>query len=186
MGFKANHKEATQGSSIKPEGDYECIILKIEEKETNKSKKKYLNCTLIVRNDVEQGYKNAYIWHTLWKRREPTPSDMQVNGYSFGQVMAIGQSAGLPDGKEYDSLEEFCKDLINKPVRVTIKHEEYNGNIQERVNYVNPTKYPDCKHVFRQKPETTETGYATKPQQFANPSATQQQFADILDDDLPF
>ena len=31
--------------------------------------------------DVEQGYKNGYIFNTLWKRKEPTEADLQVKGY---------------------------------------------------------------------------------------------------------
>jgi len=187
MGFKVNHKEAAQGNGIKPEGDYECIILKAEEKET-KNGKKNLSFALVVRNDVEQNYKNAYIWHTLWKRKEPTQSDMQVNGYSFGQIMAIGQSAGLPDGKDYDSLEDFCNDLLNRPIRVTIKHEEWNGNMQERVSYVNTTRFLNCQHKFKERSKASHTGYAEKPQQLVNQAVQtqQQQFVDISDDDLPF
>ena len=38
MGFKSNWNEATQGSSIKPEGDYECLIAKVEERVTKNGK----------------------------------------------------------------------------------------------------------------------------------------------------
>ncbi|MGN1112291.1 MAG: DUF669 domain-containing protein [Acutalibacteraceae bacterium] len=199
MGFKANQAEASQGSNIKPEGDYECIISRWTEKDS-KSGSKGLNFAFIVRNDVEQAYKNAYIWHTLWKHKKPTEADMQVNGYGFGQIMAMGKAAGLPDGKEYESLEEFCNDLINKPIRVTLRHEEYNGKIQERVSYVNPSKFPQCNHIPKQSSTTAENSYASKPQQFAvNTAAKPQQFANdtgmqmgftdmpiIADDDLPF
>lgn len=87
MGFKSNWNEATQGSSIKPEGDYECLIAKVEEREYNTTDsngneivKNKLNISMIIRNDVEQGYKNEYIFNTLWKRREPTEADLQVKG----------------------------------------------------------------------------------------------------------
>ena len=98
MGFKANWSEAAQPNSLKPEGDYECLIAKAEERDYTNSKgeeKTCLNISFVIRNDVEQGYKNGYIFHTLWKRIEPTENDMQVNGYGFNQVMAIGKAAGL-------------------------------------------------------------------------------------------
>ena len=68
-------------NSLKPEGDYECLIAKAEERDYTNSKgeeKTCLNISFIIRNDVEQGYKNGHIFHTLWKRREPTENDKQV------------------------------------------------------------------------------------------------------------
>ena len=189
MGFKNNYAEADMGNNIKPEGDYECIIQKIEER-TTRNGATGLNISMVIRNDVEQKFKNGFIFHTLWKRREPTEMDKQVNGYGFGQVMALGKSAGLPDGKDYESLTEFCNDLINKPVRVNLKHEEYNGKMQERVNYLNPTKFPEVKHI--PKSTSQQNGFSTPAQQsFTNQNATapaiQTGYADMLtDEDLPF
>lgn len=186
MGFKNNFAEAMQNTSIKPEGDYECIIIKAEER-TAKTGTVGLNIRYVVRNDVDQGYKNGYIFDTLWKRKKPTEADMSVNGYGFGQIMALGKTANLPDGKDYDTLAQFLGELINKPVLVTLKHEEYNGKMQERVRFVTSTKHPDVKHVPKNKP-STEVGatYAKPTQQFAATQAIQQEFAEIDDDDLPF
>lgn len=39
MGFKANWSEAAQSNSLKPEGDYECLIAKVEERVTKNGKK---------------------------------------------------------------------------------------------------------------------------------------------------
>lgn len=38
MGFKANWSEAAQSNSLKPEGDYECLIAKAEERAYTNSK----------------------------------------------------------------------------------------------------------------------------------------------------
>ena len=117
MGFKANQSEAVQGSELKPEGDYECIITSCEER-TTRNGATGLNFSLVIRNDIaEQKYKNAYLFHTLWKRKEPSEADMQVNGYSFGQVMALGKATGLPDGKDYESLEAYLQDLNGLVIR---------------------------------------------------------------------
>lgn len=188
MGFKANQSEATQQSNIKPEGDYECLIQSVEERITRNGATG-LNVAMVIRNDVQQNYKNAYIFHTLWKRKEPTEADKQVNGYGFGQVMALVKAAGLPDGKEYDSLHQFCEELVGKPLRVTIKHEEYKGNMQERVSWLNPTKFSEVNHIAKPKAVTENTyANANQNQSFAAPtSMPQQSFADMpIDDDLPF
>nr|UWF94060.1 MAG: Protein of unknown function (DUF669) [Bacteriophage sp.] len=190
MGFKANWSEAAQSNSLKPEDDYECLIAKAEERDYTNSKgeeKTCLNISFIIRNDVEQGYKNGHIFHTLWKRREPTENDKQVKGYGFNQVMALGKAAGLPDGKDYDSLEQFLEELIKKPVRVTIKHGEWNGEKREEVSWLNPTKFPTVKHTFKQSQSSTAQTYAQPQQSYAPAQTANQGFVDMpIDDDLPF
>ena len=190
MGFKNNYSAASQGDfSIKPEGDYEVIIKGIEEK-TTRNNKTGLNMKLLIRNDVpDQKFGNGFLFHTFWKRKEPTELDMQVEGYGYGQIMNLSKAAKLPDGKEYESLAEYCNDLIDKCIRVTLKHEEHNGKPQERISYINETKFPDCKHVYKESTTANKNGFASKPQEF-NTTAQQQNYSPVdisLDDeDLPF
>jgi len=195
MGFKNDFSQADSGN-IKPEGDYECIITAVEEKTTKNGKTK-LGVQMVIRNDIAgQKYGNAMLFYDIWKRREPTQIDMQVGGYGFSQVMSLGKAAGLPDGKDYASLKEYCEDLLNKCVIAHLEHEDYNGNTQERVKRLNPTKYPDCKHVFKKK-ESFSSGQTfaknTKNESFAQASAAPvglgdlSEFEDVLSDDgVPF
>lgn len=187
MGFKVNHSEATQGNGIKPEGIYECILIKCEER-TTRNGATGLNFSFVVRNDIEnQKYKNSYIFYTIWKRKNPTEADMSVKGYGFGQIMALGKACNLQDGKEYESLEEFCNELINKPVAVTLKHRLWNDVMQESVSFLSVTKFANVNHKFKEKTSTTATGYVQKNETFANtqPIASDS-FEEIDDDDLPF
>lgn len=120
MGFKSNQSEAFSANRLKPEGVYECIITAIEERTTKKGSMG-LNFTLVIRNDVQgQKYGNSCLFHTIWKKHEPNENDMQVEGYNFAQLMAMGKAAKLPDGKEYDSLKAYCTDLLNKCIRVDL------------------------------------------------------------------
>lgn len=190
MGFKNDFNKAEQGG-LKPEGDYECIITAIEERTTQKGSTG-LNLTLVIRNDVQgQKFGNACLFHTLWKRKDPTDMDKQVNGYGFGQVMALGKAAALPDGKDYESLKQFCEDLLNKCVRATVKHEEYNGKTYEKISYVNPTKFPECRHVFKKSKESKGDNFVTpvsQNQQFVNAqTGALNDFENIMiDDGVPF
>lgn len=186
MGFTNDYSQADQGG-LKPEGDYEVIITKAEEKQT-KNGETGLNLSMVIRNDVEQKYQNGYIFHTLWKRKEPTAADMQVNGYGFGQIMALGKAAGLPDGKDYADLAAFLADVVKKPVRVHLIHEEYNGTEQERVSYINPTKYPNVSHIMKKKPDVSANDYAKPSASYAAPAAAPTDgFQTMpLDEDLPF
>lgn len=199
MGFKSNQSEAFSANRLKPEGVYECIITAIEERTTKKGSMG-LNFTLVIRNDVQgQKYGNSCLFHTIWKKHEPNENDMQVEGYNFAQLMAMGKAAKLPDGKEYDSLKAYCTDLLNKCIRVNLKHESNpnykNGEPQERINFVNPTKYPECKHKFKSSAPTADS-FATKQTGFATPKTNTQadsaigsleDFEDVLTDDgVPF
>lgn len=77
--------------------------------------------------------------------------------------------------------------LVKKPVRVTVKHEEYNGKMQERVSWLNLTKFPTVKHTFKQSQSSTATAYAQPQQSYAPAQTANQGFEDMpLDDDLPF
>lgn len=166
MGFKNNYSDVNE-NSIKPIGDYECVIHKVEER-TTRNNKVGLNIQFLIRSDVNQKYQKGYIFHTLWKRKEPTDLDKQVNGYGFNQVMQLGKASGLPEGKDYDNLTQFINDLINKPVRITLNHREYNGNTQEEVKYINKTKFP-LKGANIQQPKSND-GFEEMP----------------VEDDLPF
>lgn len=179
MGFIANQNEAYSGG-IKPAGDYECIITAIEEHIT-KNGAKGLDITMVVRNDVAgQRFGGGCIFYTIWRKKEPNENDMQVEGYNFAQLMAIGKAARLTDGKAYESLKDYCADLLNKCVRVTLKHEEYNGKPQERVSYVNPTLHPECRHVFKSS--------APQPQPSVQAAQTAVMAAEsaAFDDGVPF
>lgn len=199
MGFKYSQSEASDfNSNLKKEGVYECLISKIQEKTTNNGAKG-LSVYLVIRNDVEQEYKNGFLFYTLWRRKEPTQQDMQVCGYGFGQVMALGKAAGLPDGKDYETLADFCNDLIKRPVRVTLKHREWNGKLQEDVTKLDTTKFPDVKHKFKptnNQPDAyapkASTAYAGQIQQEtavnknSYSSYSNNNASDISDEDLPF
>lgn len=123
---------------------------------------------------------------------------MQVDGFSFAQIMALAKAAQLPAGKSYAGLNEMGKDLIGQPVRVTIEHSTNpnNGQTNERVKYVNESKYPDCRHVYKEAaPAAGSQTYAQKPQaQFASAAvptavtaADLSDFEEVISDsDLPF
>lgn len=190
MGFTNDYSQAYEAGGLKPEGDYEVIITKAEEKQTKGSGKTYLSLSLVIRNDVDQKYKNAYLFHTLWKRKEPTEADRQVNGYGFSQIMSLSKAAGLPNGKNYDSLTDLLTELMKKPVKAHLVHDEYNGDKRESIAWFAPTDHPEVKHIMKQRPDVNPDGYAYQQQtSYANQpaQAASDGFVPMpLDDDLPF
>lgn len=165
MGFSTNYENVNDDYGTLPEGDYEVVIQNIEER-TTKNGATGLNLSLVVRNDVDQQYKNRYIFYTLWKRKEPTDADKQVQGYSYKQIMRLAKSAKLPNGKAYESIKEMCHDLMHRTLRVTLELREWGGKQQENVKYVNASDFPECKHVFKEKKQTVNSDtVAQKPQE---------------------
>lgn len=189
MGFSTDYTEVSSFDLI-PKGEYEVIIKSIEER-TTQNGATGLNLTLVIRNDVEQKFQNRFIFHTLWKRKEPTQADMQVQGYSFKQIMSLAKAADLPSGKSYETVNDLCKDLVSHVIRVTLDHEKYNGEDRERVKFMNQTRFPECKHVYKEKPAVSGDTVAQRPQeQFAAQPAglgNLDDFEEILGDgEVPF
>lgn len=157
MAFSTNY-ENVDDYGLVPVGTYEVVIRNIEEHTTKKGSTG-LNLSLVIRNDVEQKQKNRYLFHTIWKKKEPTDADMQVQGYNFNQLMRLAKAAKLPSGKAYETVEDLCKDLLHRPLLVKVKHGEYNGKQREEIERIEESKFPQCNHVFK----TAQTAAASAP-----------------------
>ena len=149
--FEINHNEASTGGGIIPIGEYE-VIIKSALEDVTKGGTPYINVPMIIRNDIEQPYKNAYIWHSIWHVKEPKDADKACGGYSSYGIQTISKAAGLQNGKKYADLQAWGADLKSKLIRVSVKHEEYQGNTQVKVKYCSETKYPVCNHVYKTAP----------------------------------
>ena len=181
MSFEVNHNEASQNSGgIIPEGEYE-VIIKSALEDASKGGTMFINVPLIIRNDIDQPYKNAYIWHKIWQLKEPKDADRACGGYSAKGIQTLSKSAGLINGKKYADLLAWCDDLKNKLIRVTIKHEEYNNETQAKVRYINESKYKECKHVFKSNQKSTQSNQKSEQNESSG-------FYEMNEDeeDLPF
>jgi hypothetical protein len=92
MNFATNYDDLGS-SEMLPEGKYECIIKSAEEKSLGGYPVLDIRC--VIRNDVEQKYKDRFIFHKIWKKKEPSPQDQQVDGYSFKQLMNLAAAAKI-------------------------------------------------------------------------------------------
>lgn len=184
MAFNTDYTDVKEGSGgILPIGEYEAIV-KYAGEDATKSGTVHINITCVIRNDVEQKYKNKYVWDKLWHRKEPSPADLACGGYSSKQIMSRSKAAGLPNNQKYESLADWGEQLKDKPVRITIEHEEYNGEIQAKVKWVNESRCLPCNHVWM-----TPTTGAFKPATAGYiPVSGPEDFAEITekDNDLPF
>jgi len=151
-----------------PEGTYEILISTATE-ETDQTGKSRLNFMLTVRNDVQQEHANRVLFHSIYKSKEPKPLDAQVCNYSFQSIMRIASVTKLPENKQYQNLAELLSDLVNRPAKVDVYHDEYNGKKSVKVKYWNASDKPEVHHQYKQqqKPQAQTQTAQTQPQQNA-------------------
>ncbi|MCH5205672.1 MAG: DUF669 domain-containing protein [Oscillospiraceae bacterium] len=157
MAFKTNNSKASEGFILKPEGDYE-VIIEGAEIRTLQSGAQKIGFKYVIRNDVEQRFQNGKIFDDVWKKKDPNADDLAVDGFNFGQLMAIASAARLPDGQDYETLAEFLAALTGKPMKVHLYHDDYNDKYYEKVDRHYPTDFPEVKHIA--KAPANPAGYA--------------------------
>jgi len=155
MAFSTSYSDL---SEMLPEGTYEMIITGAGE-ETDQTGKSRLSIAMVIRNDVQQEHQNYMFYHAMFKLKDPKPVDAQTCNYSFNSIMRIAQSAKLPESKQYNNLGELLADFINRPVKVDIYHDEYNGKKNARIKYWYASDVPEIKHAFKNR-----TAAPTQPQ----------------------
>lgn len=162
--FTLDFSQANDGNIA--DGTYEAVINKVVEDAT-KGGAEFVNFDLIVRNDIDQAYKNSHIFHRVWRAKA-------TGKYNQGMLVAIAKAADMQNGKKYNSFEEFMTDYTGKPVKVTIKNEtsEYKEKTYENTNVKrwNKSDFPVVAHQWKD---------GTAPQQAAGT-------IDINESQLPF
>lgn len=160
MAFTTNYDEMDE-QSLKPKGEYECVIKNAHET-TTKSGAPCIAVDCSIRDDVENPCRGM-IFHNLWMRKKEnmTKADEACGGYSSKQIQSLSKAAGLPNGKSYESLADWCADLKGRPIRVVLEHDTYNGRTRERIKWFNVSKVPA-------------------------PIPSEEDMEDLGDDDVPF
>ncbi|EMK0855209.1 DUF669 domain-containing protein [Listeria monocytogenes] len=124
--FKVDHNDAFSGGV--ENGTYEVVLYHANEDAT-KSGAEFINIDLIIRNDVNQKYQNAHIFHRIWKTKA-------TNEYNSTALNTIAKAIQLPNGKDYNTINELLQDFLIKTCQVTVKNEEseYNGQTYNNLN----------------------------------------------------
>lgn len=148
--FKVNHEEAFEGNDLIPEGSWEIVVKKAEEKDTS-SGRRHISLQLAVRNDLNQKYKNKIIFDTIWTKKDDNET------YNMANLQTVAKALDIPNGKAYNSLKELLQDWEGKGAKVYVKHETYNENTNARVKGWNKTEAPGINHVWKDS-KSTDTG----------------------------
>lgn len=156
--FKFDESNASTGFELVAEGKYEAVIVNAEAGKTQASKPK-LSVDFEIRSDVPQNHQGAKVlFNTFTFEHE----------VSVRIVNSLIKACGFPNGHPFSSPEDMAKQLINKNLKITVKHESYekivDGVKQDRT--AAKAKYYDLSDV--------------------NPVAQSSEPFTIGDDDIPF
>lgn len=150
----SNNQHTTNGPL--PEGDYEFIINGVQER-ASKGGNTAINFDLIVRNDLDQALPetngkqhNRHLFVNEWAGRE-------TQQYNNNHLMYFMEAAGIPEGTNIETMDDFFDALYHKPVRihVTIQDNNYNGTVTKE-NWPAPwnwgkSQFPQVAHQFKQQ-----------------------------------
>lgn len=190
MAFRTNAGKAQEGgNSLKPEGYYE-VVVRTAEVSCTRNGNENIRIVYTIRNDVAQSYQNGLIFDSIWKKKNPNEDDRSIGDFNFGQLMAIANAAKLPDGKEYADLNALLAELVGKPLRVHLYHDDYNDKWYEKIDRHEPTTLAAVKHKAKGKPSTAAAGCprtaAPAIPAPAPAAAASGHPAAAVDDDYPF
>lgn len=157
MAFTTDFSQVQEFTEFK-EQDYEMIVFDAYE-QPNKNGKKRIVIDYVVRNDVKQEKQNAHLWDEQYPSKD-------TGKYHMGMLMGKVKALGIPEGKSYQTLDDLLKDMINRPARVRVKLEEYNGNKYPKVRFTNKTEMTNVQHQWKEPINVEVT--------------------EIAEDDLPF
>lgn len=174
MAFTIDTNNTSEQQGVMKPGDYEAVIKEVTEGTSAQKGTPFIQIELVVRNDVNQEYKNKHLWYTIWD----TPATRDKGVYAKN-INTISKHAGVQNGASFNSVAEWGRFIAGKGVVATVKLEEYNGNEKERVTYISGSKFPTCNHQWTNNNQSNNT-YTNNQQ-----SAPAQQ-PPVQDDDLPF
>jgi hypothetical protein len=71
-----------------------------------------------------------------------TPTIRDPEGYRLGTIQMICKCIGISEGTNFESLAEWLQAITSMPIKVEVKHQEYNGKDRININYL-PTEFPE-------------------------------------------
>ncbi|WP_283679931.1 DUF669 domain-containing protein [Lentilactobacillus sp. Marseille-Q4993] len=144
MSFKIDYSKISDTNV--QDGDYEVLISKVEEGANPNTGSEYVNFDMVIRNDIaDQKFQNAHVFYRVYRNK-------QTGEYPDSMIFQVAKAAGMNDGKQYNSFEEFMNDMAGKPLKVRVKNEtsDYKGKTYENLNVKRwgITHYPDVQHQW--------------------------------------
>ncbi|MGU3440010.1 DUF669 domain-containing protein [Bacillus cereus] len=137
--FKFDESNASTGFELVAEGKYEAVIVNAEAGKTQAGKRK-LSVDFEIRSDVPQNHQGAKVLYNNFTFEHE---------FSVKIVNALLKACGFNNNHVFTSAEDMGKQLINKNVKITVKHEEYDKVVdgQKQKRTAAKAKYYDVSDV---------------------------------------
>ena len=120
--FKFDEENASTNFELVAEGKYEATVLNAEAGLTQAGKDK-LQVDFEIRSDVPQNHQGAKVLYNTFTFEHEV---------SVRIVNSLIKSCGFPNGHPFTSAKDMANQLINKHLKITVKHEEYTKEGQKR------------------------------------------------------
>jgi hypothetical protein len=137
--FKFDESNASTGFELVAEGKYEAVIVNAEARKTQAGKP-MMSVDFEIRSDVPQNHQGAKVLYNTFTFEHEI---------SIKIVNSLLKSCGFANNHAFSSPEDMAKQLINKNLKITVKHEEYekvvDGEKQKRT--AAKAKYYDVSDV---------------------------------------
>ncbi len=137
--FKFDSENVNTGYELVSEGKYEAVIVNAEAGKTQAGKPK-LSVDFEIRSDVPQNHQGAKVLYNTFTFEHEV---------SVRIVNSLLKACGFAHNHVFTSPEDMAKQLINKNLKITVKHEEYekvvDGEKQKRT--AAKAKYYDVSDV---------------------------------------
>ncbi|GAB0170521.1 DUF669 domain-containing protein [Lysinibacillus sp. CTST325] len=114
--FKFDESNASVAFELVAEGKYEAVIVNAESGTTQAGKPK-LSVDFEIRSDIPQNHQGAKILYNTFTFEHEV---------SVKIVNSLIKACGFSNGHPFQSPEDMAKQLINKNLKITVKHEEYD------------------------------------------------------------
>lgn len=114
--FKFDEENASTGFELVAEGKYEAVIVNAEAGTTQAGKPK-LSVDFEIRSDVPQNHQGAKVLYNTFTFEHEV---------SVRIVNSLLKACGFPHNQEFKSADDMAKQLINKNLKITVKHEDYD------------------------------------------------------------
>ncbi|MDC2863764.1 DUF669 domain-containing protein [Bacillus sp. BP-3] len=114
--FKFDESNASTGFELVAEGKYEAVIVNAVSGLTGEKKPK-LTVDFEIRSDVPQNHQGAKVLYNMFTFEHEV---------SVRIVNSLLKACGFSNNHVFTSADDMAKQLINKNLKITVKHEEYD------------------------------------------------------------
>ncbi|MDA2052065.1 DUF669 domain-containing protein [Bacillus cereus] len=137
--FKFDETNVNTGFELVAEGKYEAVITNAEAGKTQAGKDK-LSVDFEIRSDVTQNHQGAKILYNTFTFEHEV---------SVKIVNSLLKACGFGNNHVFNSPDDMGKQLINKTLQITVKHEEYDKVVdgQKQKRTAAKAKYYDASEV---------------------------------------